>query len=72
MKYMYKIIAIVFLLANNSLLFAQKGNPPPGFGTNGPGAKPQNPIDMYEIVLVIAAISLIYYFYKKSKKLKIS
>lgn len=74
-----KVLAI-FIFGVNQLLLAQMPPSPegrPGSGDSGaggvgPGGKPKNPIDMYEYILVIAAVLLVIYFYKRSKRLKLS
>lgn len=77
----FKYLALVLFCANQFVL-AQMAPPVPearpgaggggGAGGVGPGGKPKNPIDMYEYILVIAAFLLVIYFYKRSKKLKLS
>lgn len=73
----FRVIAVL-AFGFNQLLLAQNDPEPPiptnsaGSGGVGPGGKPKNPIDMYEYILVIAAVLLVIYFYKRSKKLKLS
>lgn len=74
-----KTIAVIVFCVNQLVLAQSDPNPPMptsdptgGSGGVGPGSRPKNPIDMYEYILVIAAIFLIIYFYKRSKKLKLS
>lgn len=72
----FKFLGICIFGFNN-LLIAQapptpEGRPGGGAGGTGPGGKPKNPIDMYEYILVIAAVLLVLYFYKRSKRLKLS
>jgi hypothetical protein len=55
----------------NTLSADQPIAPPPapgtgGGGTGGPGIA-ASPIDMYQVLLLIAAVFLIAYFYKKTK-----
>lgn len=75
MKYLTDKASIAFLLIFSLfsvIINAQETAPAPPdtFGV-GPGARPTTPIDMYQIILLIVAIGLVTYFYKKIKLSKI-
>ncbi|WP_300674555.1 signal peptidase [Soonwooa sp.] len=74
-KVIFRLIAVL-AFGFNQFLLAQNEPPAPaaldGGGGVGPGGRPKNPIDMYEFILVIAAVMLIVYFYQRKKKLKLS
>ncbi len=66
----------LFLLVTaffNFIAAAPVPAPPPlsGGGTGGPGAPPSSPIDMYQILLFVVAVTLVVYFYKKIKLSKV-
>lgn len=63
-------------LISNILVFAQQTQQPPtpvvgGAGAVGPGGAPENPIDMYDGILLLVAVSLIigYYLYKRNRRI---
>lgn len=67
------ILFHLFISASLSMIYANDIPSPPmnnlpgsGGGGSGPGT-PATPIDMYQIVLLIVAIGLVTYFYKKIK-----
>lgn len=73
MKNIRYLFASLFILLNNVLLFAQNDNweddsqlPTPPIGE---GAR-KSPIDMYEWMLMLVAISLIisYYLHKRNRR----
>lgn len=63
----------IIALISNILVFAQPTPPLPasGVGGNGPGEPEQTPIDMYEGILLLVAVSLIigYYLYKRNRRI---
>lgn len=64
---------LIFFCTLLNVLYAQGGPPPPPGGGGG-GTTPEaaaTPIDMYQIILLIVAIGLVAFFYKKVKFSKI-
>ncbi|WP_417428435.1 signal peptidase [Halpernia sp.] len=71
-KFIIKILGTLVLFFTIGINCLYAGPPRPGGGgVIGPGAPPTSPIDMYEIILFVIAIVLIFYFYKKNKLSKI-
>lgn len=73
------LLASLFIFLYNTLVFAQGILMPPAVeGGDDPGASdsetpgvPENPIDMYEGILLLVAVSLIigYYLYKRNRRI---
>ena len=71
--FIFFISAIFNLISAGGFTPAPPSRPPGGGGGGGlgPGGRPTNPIDLYQIALFIFAIVLITYFYKKIKLSKV-
>lgn len=65
------LLATLFIFLYNTVAFAQfEGEDDVAIDTEAPGA-PATPIDMYEGILLLVAVSLIigYYLYKKNRRI---
>lgn len=76
-KFISKILGALLLISSGifNLIYAEPVPPAPpagfgpggGVGTVGPGSAPTTPINMYQVLLLVAAVMLIVYFVKKYK-----
>lgn len=67
-----KRFVYTFLLLVGYISFAQNRpvvNPGGGMGAVGPGAVPNNPIDMYEGILLLVAVAMMVGYYLYTNKI---